>query len=225
MSGDQSSIIFAVLVVIAIVAIAYYKGWVPGKTEGFCGVNTEYTDPKYNPYTVLNKDIDAVRGYKNDGYNQPPIWRQPHGLDRYHQSGATIKPEEIAEAERDEWYAASSSENAGQANTALIQDSRGSNDPQAEAFHCANNNLDYGAYVTDLIIDPRTKDNHRRWVEEMAPWSGTSMTVDDMDEAMEATTDFIGLRRPQPVAQYNPMMLTERDTWTFIENNRFNFKG
>jgi hypothetical protein len=227
MSGNQANIIVAVLVIAALIVIAYSQGWIkcPKKAEGFCSVATTYKDPAYNPYTVLNKDIDSLRGYKNDGYNQPPIWRQPHGLDRYRQSGATVKPEMIAEAERDEWYAATKADDAGQANTALVRDSHGSGDPQAEAFHCANNNLDYGAYITDLIVDPRTKDNHRRWVEEMQPWSGTAMTVDDLEEAQEADLDWIGLRRPQAVVQYNPMMLTEVGPEQLLGNKPFNFQG
>jgi hypothetical protein len=227
MSGSQANIILAVLVVVVLLIVAYQQKWfsMPGKAEGFCGVATPYGEPKYNPYTILNKDIDAIRGYKNDGFNQPPIWRQPHGLDRYHQSGASVTPDMIAEAERDEWYAATPADNAGQMNTDLIQDPGSSSDPQREGFHCANNNLDYGAYVTDLIVDPRTKDNHRRWVEEMQPWSGTAMTVDDLEEAQEADLDFIGLRRPQPVAQYNPMQLTEVTTMNLIGNKKFNFQG
>ena len=59
----------------------------------------------------------------------------------------------------------------------------------------------------------------------MKPWSGAAMIVDNMDEAMEAGTDFIGLRRPQAIVQHNPLQLTERDTYTYASNPKFNFKG
>ena len=191
----------------------------PERRAKFTGNPNFPGDPPNNPYTVLNKQIDDLRGSKNDGFGQPPIWRQPHGLDRYHRSGARLKPEDIANAEREQWY--------GETSRAGIQ----TYDPSAGAdiagdavqYHTAAPAMDYGTFITDLVIDPRTKENHAKWVSEMQPWSGTAMMVDDLDEAQEATTDFIGLRRPQPVAVYNPVSLTERDTMTFIGNKRFNF--
>jgi hypothetical protein len=84
---------------------------------------------------------------------------------------------------------------------------------------------DYSGYLTDLVTDPRTRETHQQWVEEMKPWSGTAITIDDMDEAMEASTDFIGLRRPQAAPQYNPYFVTEKDPNTFGKNPRFAFQG
>ena len=51
------------------------------------------------------------------------------------------------------------------------------------------------------------------------------MIVDDMDEALEASAHFTGLRRPQSVVQHNPLQLTERDSSTFASNPKFNFRG
>lgn len=85
--------------------------------------------------------------------------------------------------------------------------------------------VDYASQLTDLITDDRIRSNHEKWVNEMKPWSGSPMSVDNMDEAMEATTDFIGLRRPQAVTQCDPFFITERHTDTFAGNAKFNFKG
>jgi hypothetical protein len=78
----------------------------------------------------------------------------------------------------------------------------------------------------DLVVDERMRENHRRWVAEMKPWSGTSTTVDDLNEALEASTHFVGLRRPQGgVPVENPLQLTEQGPETFARNARFNFRG
>ena len=225
----RDAVLFAALVVLVVALLYYGRGWLSsGSRDGFRGANTaygnvhqQYPDGRWNPYTVLHKQLDTIRGYHNDGFRQPPFWRSPKGLDRYHRSGASMKPEMIAEAEREQWYAAAGTDQAGHFNTELVQD------PAKETFqyHTPNQAIDYGSYITDLIVDPRTKDNHERWVEEMKPWSGTAMAVDDLEEAQEATVDFIGLRRPQAVVQYNPLQLTERDTYTLSGNAKFNFKG
>jgi hypothetical protein len=58
----------------------------------------------------------------------------------------------------------------------------------------------------------------------MHPWAGgASRTIDSLDEAIEASTPFRGLRRPQAVAQYNPVFITESNPNTLIGNRKFNF--
>jgi hypothetical protein len=231
----NDAIMVALLVVLVVVVIHYgqsnrsgFAALPPGGAYATTG-HQAYDPGSYNPYTVLNKQIGLLRGAKHDAYGQPPLWEQPHGLDRYHRSGASIKPEMIAAAERDAWFTPDTPEEGGasegfdpgdtgmMATSATTADPSRSSDPKPS--------MDYGGYIADLIVDPRTRDNHAKWVEEMGPWSGGPMIVDNMDEAMEATTHFVGLRRPQPVAQYNPLQLTERDTMTFISNNKFNFRG
>jgi hypothetical protein len=175
----------------------------------------------HNPYATLDRQLDAIRGQRHDGYNQPPQWRQPRGLDRHHRAGARLQPEDIAEAERELWHAAAEADRTAEFNAELSQDAQ----TDTMQYHTAQPNINYSGYITDLVVDPRTRDNHRRWAEEMKPWSGTAMMVDDLNEAMEASTDFVGLRRPQAITQFNPLQLTERDTHTFSSNARFNFKG
>ena len=211
----NNAILVAILVVLVII-VAFMGGcWLKGRDKGCDG----FTNGQYNPYTVLNKQLDEIRGYRNDGFRQTPFYRLPRGLDRYHRAGAQISPEMVAEAEREQWYGATSSDNSGQFNTELTQE------PASDTvqYHTASPAIDYGAFVTDLVVDPRTRDNHQRWVEEMKPWSGTAMAVDDLD--MENYVDFQGLRRPQAVVQYNPLQLTEIDTFDLAKNKKFNFQG
>lgn len=124
---------------------------------------------------------------------------------------APSTPEQAAEAERELWLA----EGAGG-----FDPERGGND-----YHDAAPALDYSQVTTGLVADARMLENHARWVEEMKPWSGVAMRVDDLDEASEATTDFLGLRRPQAVAVCNPLQHNERDPATFAGNKKFVFNA
>jgi hypothetical protein len=131
-------------------------------------------------------------------------------------------PEHLAEAEREQWYAATEADHTGGFDTELGSDMQ----TDTMQYHSAAPAIDYSTFVTDLVVDPRTQENHRRWASEMKPWSGSVMRVDDLDEAMEASTHFIGLRRPQPIHQgSNPLQLTENDHSTFAKNPKFNFRG
>jgi len=228
----KDALIIALVTVLALAAVYYVGGWgragFTAAAESFTGagcckpgaaVHQSYPCGRYNPYTVLNKQLDSIRGYRNDGFGQPPFWRHPRGLDAYHRAGAHLRPEDVAEAERMQWFTATSADNSGSFNTELAAE------PTTDVmqYHSAAPAIDYNSFVTDLVVDPRTKDNHRRWVEEMKPWSGTAMKVDDLE--MANYVDFQGLRRPQAVVQYNPLQLTEIDTFDLSVNQPFRFQG
>ncbi len=240
----NDAILVGLLVVLAVMAI-YWKwkqdgGQAAGFRSGFVtdagacttggvtrpvDVHVQYPGGHHNPYTVLNKQIGLLRGARHDAYGQPPLWEQPHGLDRYHRSGASIKPEMIAAAERDAWFTADSPE-AGDVTEGFDPNNTGMAAPTAvSALPAPNAGSDYGGYIADLIIDPRTRENHSQWVSEMGPWSGGPLIVDNMDEALEADIHFVGLRRPQAVAVYNPTQQTELGPMNLISNPRFDFRG
>jgi len=90
-----------------------------------------------------------------------------------------------------------------------------------------NLNADYNSYINSLVVDDRTLDNHLKWANEMLPWSGTARTVDNMDEALSNSgINWLGLRRPQPIAQSNEsLFVTELGPKDFINNPKFNFKS
>uniref|UniRef100_A0A6C0I336 Uncharacterized protein n=1 Tax=viral metagenome TaxID=1070528 RepID=A0A6C0I336_9ZZZZ len=83
---------------------------------------------------------------------------------------------------------------------------------------------DYESYVTSLVADERLQENHRKWVHEMLPWSGTARNVDNIDEAMSNSIDFRGLRRPQAIVQGSDALFkTEIDATNLIDNKPFRF--
>jgi hypothetical protein len=180
--------------------------------------------PNKSPYTILNNQIDSLRGVRmKDGYNQTLSLKElGYGKfcnDGYHHVNVYSTPEQMAESEREQWYAASNKDCSGAFNTELTQDM--AND--TTQYHTTSPAIDYDKYIVDLVADPRVKQNHEKWLEEMKPWTGATMKVDNLD--IEPYIDFIGLRRPQAVAQYNPMQITEADTWDLIQNPKFNFRG
>lgn len=130
-----------------------------------------------------------------------------------------VPPDRIAEAEREAWYT----------SDATIETF--ATDP-ATASHSADpasggdpGGMDYARYTTDLVVDPRMRENHRKWIEELGPWAGGLRSIDTMDEAMEATTAFTGLQRPQGVAVHNPTQVTELGPEIFASNHKFRFNG
>lgn len=229
-TGD--AVLIALLVVLAIV-IAYH--FMSKKKEGFTThaapeatftTFTGYKSPppftggEFNPYTVLNRKLGAIRGYRNDGFDQAAYYTLPQGQDTYNHSGASVTPQQISAAERAAWFSSSGIDHASSGGEHSVHESF--TDTSAHVTP-QNDGMNYGDYVTDLVTDPRTRDNHRRWVEEMQPWSGVARKVDTLE--MDNYVDFQGLRRPQAVVQYNPMQLTEIDTNDLAVNPKFNFRG
>jgi hypothetical protein len=89
-----------------------------------------------------------------------------------------------------------------------------------------NPNADYSAYINSLVADNRMIDNHKKWVNEMIPWSGTARNVDNIEEALANSTNWLGLRRPQPIAQGpESLFITELGPTNFINNPKFNFNA
>ncbi len=81
--------------------------------------------------------------------------------------------------------------------------------------------IDYSSYITDQVVDSKIRDSHKKWTSEIQPWSGTATkTPDNLDEALEASVHFHGLRRPKPIKQYNPHQLTELDESSLTGNQR-----
>ena len=213
--NTDDAIIIALLVAILIVVL-YYNG-MPGYRSRFTGSNGPaiHLDAPgvVNPYPALHRQLEAKRGRRHDGYNQTPAKQKQHHSSPTH--------EQISEAERGQWLAATEENSTGAFNTELAQDAQ----TDTMQYHTAQPSMDYGGYITDLIADPRTRENHARFAADMKPFSGGALKVDDLDEAMEAGTHFHGLRRPQAVVQHNPHQITENDTNTLASNPKFNFKG
>ena len=175
-----------------------------------------------DPYTKINKFIDAARGRRSSdlAVGSLPPWQVPGQLERYHQSGAQVKPEDLTAADQSQWVSGLDDSGAGEYDTERAFD--GSND--ATGYHEAAP-VEYNEVLTTTVLGAREQDNHKTWVDSMLPWAGTAATVDTLDEAQEASVNFVGLRRPQPIAQYNALQVTENDTYTYLGNSKFNFLG
>ena len=142
----------------------------------------------------------------------------PRKLDAYNRSGPKVTPEDISQAEQEQW---------------LVSHMSGNNDPQNDTLF--GNSLpssthipggDYSSYITNLVADPRVMENQKKWSDEMFPWSGTAFSPDDGDEMAANSLSFTGLRRPQAVAQSSAaMFITEIDAPSIINNPKFNFNG
>lgn len=81
---------------------------------------------------------------------------------------------------------------------------------------------DYGSYVESLVADDRLRDNHRKWVSEMLPWSGVSKNVDTLD--VGDYVNFVGLRRPQATTVgSDSLFIQEIGPEDLIHNKPFRF--
>jgi len=182
---------------------------------------------KADPYTKINDFIDTHRGMRASDLARglPPPWETPAGNvggapERFHQAGVHASPEQRHAAEQDLWGSTTAEQGAGEYNTERAFDS--AND--AMGYH-ETSPIEYQEEIVSTVLDPRSVENHQKWADAMMPWAGTAMTVDTLDEALEASTNFQGLRRPQAIAQYNALQVTERDMGTFLGNAQFNFLG
>lgn len=192
-----------------------------------------------SPYAKINEFIDTARGMSASelaGHSLPP-WQVPGEIERYyrskmdwkkpsdqpqrfHMAGVTVDPEQAAAADQEMWVSNLDSSSVAPYNTEHAFDS--SHD--ATGYHEAAP-LDYNTHITENVLDAHAVSNHQKWVSSMMPWAGTSTSPDTLDEALEATTHFVGLRRPQAIAQHNSLQVTERDMYTFLGNSKFNFLG
>ncbi len=152
-------------------------------------------------------------------HNSTPVAYVAPRREKYSRSNEHFDPERVAEAEHAQWVGVSNINKSSEFNTEL------SNDPQSDTmqYHTPQPTIDYGQYINDLVVDDRTKNNHKKFTKGLGNFTGTAMTVDNLDEAMEASVHFTGLRRPQSVKQRNPLQLTEHDEGTYKKNPKFKF--
>jgi hypothetical protein len=209
-------LILVVLVVALMILIAHHgRSWLDKTRRARCESSEyDYFTPRVAPTGAPAPVL----------YSPPAPDARPHVILHGHEAAsfeASRMPERVAEAEREQWYASSEADRPGAFDTELAQNISS----DTLQYHSEQPAIDYSGYIADLVIDPRTRENHSRWAKEMEPWAGTAKTVDNLDEALEASTHFVGLRRPQAIAQSNPLQLTEKDGSTFADNPKFNFRG
>ncbi len=174
-----------------------------------------------DPYVYLDNQVDSRFGKRHDAFNQPHHMAI-NSMDRYHRSGANLSPEDLAEAERESWFTATQSDCTAGYDTEKAFDV-GADTMQ---YYEQSPGMDWSTYTADLIVDPRMRENHRRWVEEMKPWSGVSKKVDTLEVANYTDRTGIKAFSWRPPAQHNPLQLTEVDAHDFAKSFKsFRFNG
>lgn len=227
--AEKKSAIVAVLVVAAIVVIvAVMKKkkkepararFTPARVAGDAGYYKQLASAyKKAPYAAIQNAIGEVRGRPDA---KDLLLDGPGPLEDVQRSMALLTPEDLMAAERSAWAVASEREMAAPYNVEKMTDLAADT---LQAYETSPA-IDYQTMVTDIVLDPRTRENHRQWVGEMQGWSGTTtMKVDTLEP--ELYLDWRGLRMPQAgVGQYNPLQLTEVDDTDLAKNRDFRFQG
>jgi len=215
--SSGSAVLLAALVALVIIVVAQNAGWVKTfkpDSEGFVGMHPDGAIVDIKGRAAGNRHLDSIRGQANHGFNQP------RADPRYQRQGPSATPEDIAEEEREMWFAATQAGHTSGYNTeeAFCVSS------DTIQYHTQEPGMDYNGHITDLISGPRMRQNHANWVDEMRPWGGTTMKVDTLD--VENYVPFTGLRRPQAVHQSdNRLFITEVDEGDLARHNKFNFQG
>lgn len=170
------------------------------------------------PYTAIQDAIGEVRGRPDA---KDILLSGPGPLEAVQRSMAELTPEDLMAAERTAWAVTMEREMSAPFNTEKMTDI--SSDTM-QAFETSPA-IDYQTMITDIVVDPRTRENHRQWIDEMTGWSGTTtMKVDILEP--ELYLNWTGLRMPQAgVGQYNPLQLTEVDDTDLAKNRDFRFQG
>ena len=200
---SNDAILVSLLVLLVIIVAYQGCNWTKDRNDSRGGYEPRggcdgFRSRDYSPRAVLGKQLSSLEGVRN-----------PSRLAAHHKSGAATSPEKIAEAEREMWLAATESANTGGFDTFAGQNTAS----DTTQYHEAGPGIAYNEYITDLVLDDRTKENHTKWANEMKPWSATTMKVDNMDEALAMSTHRVGIGAfalNAPV-QYNPTQLTEID--------------
>ena len=170
-----------------------------------------------DPRTTVNKFIEENRGKRTSDLARGTTMEW---LDRHHTAGVHVGPEAAANAEQELWTGAQADDGIQTFDSEQAYDSQ----QDAVRYH-QKTPASYDDRLASTVLDSRSVENHRKWVASVKPWSGTATTVDTVDEAMEASINFVGLQRPRPVAQHNALQLTEIDYTHLMGNSDFRFTG
>ena len=171
-------------------------------TKGFADYLA--SDATYSPLE-LGTAIAVKRG--KEMYPQQP----PSGIDRFHLTGRDLSHEETLQAEQQAWAPSHGRTMADMASGQEVE-------PVVSADSYAAND-GYLDYISDLVTDKRTRENHKLFVEEMTPWSRCSAVNVDKFNPGDFIT-FQGLQRPQGVAQLNPLLVTDMDADDLANNGQ-----
>lgn len=155
--------------------------------------------------------LDKRTGVRNDsaGYGSQ---RTPHPLAVGAESargGRYLAPAKVLAAEQQAWAPYNPESSGG-------YDVKAGKNPGTDLTQNLGNNQvgDWSDQLSTLAVDPRTQENHRKWANEVGPFSQGAMTVDNLDEAMVMSQSRQGITafRALPVPQGSGLLhVTEID--------------
>lgn len=227
--GDVHKNIVTAALVVLVVLLTYevafrhnqdWKKWWP-RREGMTGApgpTDQWVRAERHPYTAVQNAVGLVRGSPDA---TDILMQGRPALTAYQRAGAELKPEDLAAAERAAWMLASERDAVAPYNVEKMSDPAEDTMQAHETAPAA----DWDTMITDLVVDPRTRMNHKLWVDEMQGWSGTTtMKVDTFEPQLYL--NWRGLRMPQAgVGQVNPLQLTEVDDTMLAVNKDFRFNS
>jgi len=212
---SNEAILIVLIILLVIVVLGQGRGG---------GSKNRFATKGETPYTALDRQAGAITGVRNDGYNQEHPYVRADLAKNYRSWAA--KPHDIAEAQRAAWYEATRPGSNSNAYDPTIAWDAGKD---MANYHAPGPSINYQDALIDLVADERTRRNHEQWVSEVAPFSQTSMKVDDMDEAVAMAQPRVGLssfRFHGGPTQNNPLFVTELDAEQLAsQGKRFDFNG
>lgn len=133
--------------------------------------------------------------------------RPPHPHDVATRNGSYISPERVAEAERNAWapYSATATPHYD-----VRKGTYAGNDLVQQMGHYQEG--DWAQQLSDLALDPRTREQHNQWVDEVGPFSQTAFSVDNLDEAVAMAQPRQGItafRSLAPAQSSSSLFVTE----------------
>lgn len=215
LSADNT--VHAVIIIILLFAIIqYYRQNQSAKRHGHrerfadrspspCRSCAHSPQSGVHPRELLNNQLDDLRGRSPAHHAPRARWRHRMPVP---QSSISLDPDTTMHNLRDP-----------QTNDDRIASA------EQEQWATPGSSYDHMASITDLVVDPRTKEQHRQWTNNMSPFSGRPMMVDNMEEAFAQSHPFTGFSRPRSVVQNNPLQVTEADHSTFSDSRRVVFNG
>ncbi len=224
---DATPLLYAVIIVAVAVAVYYFAQKSrskhhmthlnPAIKSHFDGDVPPVLAPDIRSLRAARgKILDAVRGRPDAAAIRDALLTK-YNLDQ--RSGASVRVEDIAEAERAVWDAA----HDGDGTAAYDPVAGATSGGDSIQYHAKGPAIDYDGYIAELIMDDRTRENHAKWVQEMRPWSGAIHNVDTFNAGNYLSWQ--GLRRPQAVTSVNPLFVTEVGPDDLASNRKFNFMG
>lgn len=156
-------------------------------------------------------------GVRNDsaGYGANK-GKHPHDCPPRTRNGSYLPPAKIAAAEQQAW-------------APYTPDASCAFDPKKGSYAGSdltqqlgqNQTCDWNEQLNTLAVDARTRENHRKWANEVGPHSQGAFTVDNLDEAVAMGTKRHGItafRAHTPAQTSNTLFVTENDAELHAEH-------